>query len=65
MIDNIANLPEEISVYKSAQKVDDSRLAFHSEFSLFSNFHKSIHLEPSNLSLCQAIYSIPKGADGR
>ena len=40
-IDDIATLPEEVTAYKSAQKVDDSRLAFHGEFSPFSNFHKS------------------------
>ena len=40
-IDDIASLPEEVAAYKSAQKVDDSRLAFHGEFSPFSNFHKS------------------------
>ena len=40
-IDDIANLPEEIAAYKSAQRVDDSSLAFHGEFSPFSNFHKS------------------------
>ena len=34
-------LPEEVATYKSAQKVGDSRLAFHGEFSPFSNFHKS------------------------
>ena len=34
-------LPDEVTTYKSAQKVDDSRLAFHGEFSPFSNFHKS------------------------
>ena len=40
-IDDIATLPEEVATYKSAQKVDDNRLAFHGEFSPFSNFHKS------------------------
>ena len=40
-IDDIAKLPKEVAAYKSAQKVDDNRIAFHSEFSLFSNFHKS------------------------
>ena len=40
-IDDIATLPEEVAAYKSAQKVDDNRLAFHGEFSPFSNFHKS------------------------
>ena len=41
MIDDIANLLEEIAAYKSAQKVDDSRLAFQGEFSPFNNFHRS------------------------
>ena len=41
-IDNISKLPEEFAVYKAAQKVDDNTLAFHGEFSPFSNFHKSI-----------------------
>ena len=41
-IDDISKLPEEIAVYKAAQKVDDNTLAFHREFSPFSNFHKSI-----------------------
>ena len=40
-IDDIATLPEEVAAYKSAQKVDDNSLAFHGEFSPFSNFHKS------------------------
>ena len=40
-INDITSLPEEVTAYKSAQKVDDSRLAFHGEFSPFSNFHKS------------------------
>ena len=31
-IDDIATLPEEVAAYKSAQKVNDSRLAFHGEF---------------------------------
>ena len=38
-LDDIAKLPEEVAAYKSAQKVDDNRLAFHGEFSPFSNFH--------------------------
>ena len=40
--DDIFKLPNEIVAYKSAQKVDDSTLAFHGELSPFSNFHKSI-----------------------
>ena len=40
-IDDIATLPKEVAAYKSAQKVDDNSLAFHGEFSPFSNFHKS------------------------
>ena len=40
-INDIATLPEEVAAYKSAQKVDDNSLAFHGEFSPFSNFHKS------------------------
>ena len=38
-IDEINKLPEEIAAYKSAQKTDDRTLAFHREFSPFSNFH--------------------------
>ena len=34
-------LPEEVAAYKSALKVDENRLAFHGEFSPFSNFCKS------------------------
>ena len=38
-INEINKLPEEIAAYKSAQKMDDHTLAFHREFSPFSNFH--------------------------
>ena len=38
-INEINKLPEEIAAYKSAQKMDDHILAFHREFSPFSNFH--------------------------
>ena len=41
MIDDISKLPDEVAAYKSAQKVDDNRLAFHGEFNPFSNFHRS------------------------
>ena len=41
MLGDIAKLPEEVAAYKSAQKVDDNRLAFHGEFSPFNNFHRS------------------------
>ena len=34
-------IPEEIAAYKSAQKMDDHTIAFHGEFSPFSNFHPS------------------------
>ena len=40
-INDIPTLPEEVAAYKSAQKVDDEKIAFHGEFSPFSNFHKS------------------------
>ena len=40
-IDNIGKLPEEVAAYKTAQKIDDKYLAFHGEFSPFSNFHRS------------------------
>ena len=36
---DIPKLPEEMATYKAAQKTDDNALAFHGEFSPFSNFH--------------------------
>ena len=36
---DIHKLPKEIATYKAAQKTDDNTLAFHGEFSPFSNFH--------------------------
>ena len=38
-IDEINKLPEEVAAYKSVQKTEDHTLAFHREFSPFSNFH--------------------------
>ena len=40
-VDDIGKLPEEVAAYKTAQKLDDKHLAFHGQFSPFSNFHKS------------------------
>ena len=36
---DIPKLPKEMAAYKAAQKADDNTLAFHGEFSPFSNFH--------------------------
>ena len=38
-LSDVHKLPEEMAAYKSAQKSDDNTLAFHGEFSPFSNFH--------------------------
>ena len=38
-IDNIHCLPEEVAAYKAAQKSNDTHIAFHDEFSPYSNFH--------------------------
>ena len=38
-IDNIHSLPEEVAAYKAAQKSNDTHIAFHSEFTPYSNFH--------------------------
>ena len=37
----IGNLPSELAAFQSVQKTDDQYLAFHGEWSLFSNFHHS------------------------
>ena len=38
-IDDIGRHPEELAVYKSAEKSNQDVLAFHGEFSPYSNFH--------------------------
>ena len=62
-IDDIMALPEEVATYKSAQKVDDSRLAFH--LVLLVTSIKSLHMESLQLPLCRTIHPIPESSDGR
>ena len=38
---NIQKLPLEIAAYKSMEKKNENYLAFHGEWSLYSNFHQS------------------------
>ena len=65
-IDDITTLPEEVAAYKSAQKVDENRLAFHSEFSPFINFHKSPFIwNHYNFHCAQQFHPISKGSNGR
>ena len=42
MVDDIHKLPPELAAYKSSEKRNDSYLAFHEEWSLYSNFHQSL-----------------------
>ena len=41
-LNDVHKLPEEMAAYKSAQKSNDNTLAFHGEFSPFSNFHSCL-----------------------
>ena len=38
-MNDIGNLPEELAAYKAEEKSDTERIAFHGEWSPYSNFH--------------------------
>ena len=40
-VNEIGNLPSKLAAFQSVQKTDDQYLAFHGEWSPFSNFHHS------------------------
>ena len=40
-VNNIGSLPDELAAYRAAQKEDDHHIAFHGEWSSYSNFHHS------------------------
>ena len=43
-VNDIAKLPKELAAFQAAQKRDDQYLAFHGEWSPFSNFHNSLFI---------------------